>query len=425
MDQQAKRFLRITLITFVTLLALVVAFNAVVDPYLMVGTPRMSGINAHRTKGVMDMPLLKAYEVFRVRPHTLILGSSRVGFGLDPTSLSWPTADRPVYDLGLLGGDPETAYRYLQNVNETNRLTAVVLGLEFSMFVSSRNAILAQETEAHLSTTRDGRQRSGKTWIYFRDFLDTNFSLSTLLASMSTVYSNISDDSTDIVAGGWNAPEYDQFIARSGVYPFFSEIDLNYFHWYAHRHWRQDSLLSVKAIIEYCQAHGIRLIVVLHPSYVDELEMLDLLGLSGEVEDWKRALVRVTTPYRAAGNHAPLELWDFCEYDSYTTEPAPRGKQSLQWFVDAIHYRPALGEKILQRIFGSGETNFGIALTANNVESHLADIRERRQVYRETRSQDATRVRNVYDAALKWEAREEWPDRTQLAASPATQTPGP
>ena len=49
----------------------------------------------------------------------------------------------------------------------------------------------------------------------------------------------------------------------------------------------------------------------------------------------------------------------------------------MRWYWEPGHYKSALGEHILERIV-HGRTHFGRVLTAANIESVLAEIREER-----------------------------------------------
>lgn len=403
MESKARTFLWTVLLAFVALATVVAVFNRIVDPYLVVGTPRIVGFNAHKSTAVDNMALIKAYDVFRTQPRALILGSSRVGSGLDPENPAWPQVDRPVYDLGLPWGDPHAAYRYLQNATASHAVSLVVLGLEFQSFMIPANPELEQETEAHLMLTRTGARRADERQVRIKDFLLTTFSFSTLSDSLTTLLGNLKGNSTDVVRGSWNPVDYQQYIARAGSYTVFSEVDLYYFSWYSRKWLNTDAMQDVTSIVEWCHEHDIRLILLINPSHADELEMLDLVGAWGLLENWKRKLLALTRRYRTPADHSKIELWDFCEYDTYSTEPLRRDNHRLTWFLDNSHYNKSLGNKIVARIFGGEKEDFGSLLTPENIESRLREIRERRRQYRKAQPEEAARVRNIYETSVRWQ----------------------
>src|SRR4030088_1979445 len=106
MDNQARHFLRTWLLACMVLAALVVVFDTAMNPYLLFGAPRIAGFNARKPAVDTRERLMKAYDVLRAGPNTLLLGSSRVDLGLDAQDPAWPVQDRPVYNLGIVNGGP-------------------------------------------------------------------------------------------------------------------------------------------------------------------------------------------------------------------------------------------------------------------------------------------------------------------------------
>ena len=54
-------------------------------------------------------------------------------------------------------------------------------------------------------------------------------------------------------------------------------------------------------------------------------------------------------------------------YNSFTTEsvPAPGDKHTqVTWYWEPGHFRPSLGDAIIARIYGRGDTGFGSLLTS-------------------------------------------------------------
>jgi hypothetical protein len=108
----------------------------------------------------------------------------------------------------------------------------------------------------------------------------------------------------------------------------------------------------------------------------------------------ERELVAVITP-SANGGQTTAVLWDFSSYDSYSTEQVLRGGLLLHWFLDAGHYRRALGDEVIRRIFGRGDPGFGVQLTSLTIEAHLASIRQQQSHYRETRPDELRRLEQL------------------------------
>src|SRR4051812_36292154 len=73
-----RRFCVTWFLAVVLLIALVGGFNAFVDPYHVIGSPRLTGLNAAKPEAIWHTQLAKDYLIGRSRPAGLLLGSSKV-----------------------------------------------------------------------------------------------------------------------------------------------------------------------------------------------------------------------------------------------------------------------------------------------------------------------------------------------------------
>jgi len=131
----------------------------------------------------------------------------------------------------------------------------------------------------------------------------------------------------------------------------------------------------------------------------DMLEMIDLMGYWPTFEGWKRELLSVVSAYEQAGGRAAL--WDFSDYDTYSTDIPRQDGRVLPWFWESWHYRKALGDRVVGRIVGHSELPFGVLLLTDRLERHLAQIRERQREYRSSDPADVARLKAVHDAARR------------------------
>jgi hypothetical protein len=397
MSRQSQGFLRTWLLVGIVITLVVGVFDAIMDPYLVIGASRINGFNARKPAVDTYERLIKAYDVLRAAPNTLILGGSRVDMGLDAQDSAWPAQVQPVYNLGLASGSPYVSYRYLQHVMSRRHIPLVVLGLEFEYFLglAELGSPVEPEFELHLAVTRAGSPNGGQRWQHIRDLFQATLSLDALTDSAATLAANFNGESSDVVAGNWNTDLSD--IALLGPYPVIVEEDLGLIR----IPWEKERIplvmADVRAILDLCESHGTSVILFINPSYADDLEILDLRGYWQAFEDWKRELVTLTSKYVSVDGRSRIRLWDFTGYDPYSTESMPLNRHLLHWFIDDAHYTRALGDVIVRRFFGPGDPRFGVLLSAENVDQHLAEIREQQRQYRQHRPADARRVRDLYD----------------------------
>ncbi len=94
-------------------------------------------------------------------------------------------------------------------------------------------------------------------------------------------------------------------------------------------------------------------------------------------------------------------LWDFSGYNSISTEVVPvLGDTTtiMHWYFDSSHYTPAAGDLVFDRIFNykspdrTVPDDFGVLLTNQNIEFHLANIRSDREHYRQSHPDDINEI---------------------------------
>ena len=396
MSKDLRHFVRVWLTVSVLFVAIAFVFDALIDPYLVLDTPRIPYINARKPSVASEEKLMKAYDVTRERPNTLLLGSSSVDLGLDARSSAWPTTDRPVYNLGLGDGSPYVAYRFLQHVMSNHPPSLVVMGLELEYFLAaSGNRRLESETELRLNIASDGTPNRNRPWRRVHDIAEATLSLDALTDSADTLIANILGRPSDLVAGNLVSTEPLRFV---NSLPLVATTDLADSKRYRSRPIDPLVMQDLLGIISLCEEHGTKLILFISPSRADELEILDLAGLWREFEDWKRNLVQLTATYGRAAAGQEIPLWDFSGYDMYSAEPLPDEGVFLRWFEDSWHYRYVLGDLIIRRVLGVDRGSWGVQLTPQNIEAHLEDIRQQQRLYRSHQPEDARRVRDFYES---------------------------
>lgn len=399
---EPKHFLRNCVLVIITVSSMLILFNILMDPYLIFGVRRVIGFNARKPAVENQLFLMKAYDVLRVYPSTLILGSSSVGIGINSESPVWPDEMRPVYNLGVPDGRPLESYRFLQHAMIRHHPKMIVLGLGFRDFVPL-SVTTRPEYDSRLLVTQEGTRNTtlGRQHVY--DLLRATLSFDTSVDGVDALLGNLVGDSSDIDQGGWDFRPFRHRTFQVGSYPLIVLNDIGSSSLYADAKVDMSALRQVRAILDICREQQIKAIVVLDPSYVDELEIFDLAGKWPALEEWKRELTALAADYANRGTG--VELWDFYGYDVYSTEPLPEGRGALRWFFNPAHYTHALGDIVLRRMFTGAESSFGVRLLPENIESHLQDVRDAQALYRESQHKDAQRIREIYGQATALHSR--------------------
>ena len=114
-------------------LILLAAFVIAVDPYYVFGSPEWRGINAEKPHYERRVLLAKPYQVRRIGPAAVVLGSSRVEAGIDPRHKGW--VGGRVFNFGIPAQNSYgmmLAYFHAQSAGRP--LQQVVVGLDFYAF---------------------------------------------------------------------------------------------------------------------------------------------------------------------------------------------------------------------------------------------------------------------------------------------------
>lgn len=401
----AGQYLRIFLVTAASVFLGVSATNLAVDPYRFFRVSSWQGFNRVKPYASHEERLGKAYLAEWIRAKGLILGNSRAEVGLDPAHPAWPV--KPVLNLAVAGTALAQSAAYLRHASEFEKPDLVILGVDFMDFriatgerlpatEEPASALRATAGDYDLAIYPDGQENHSYTWNKWKNrFLKTG-SLDAFWHSLGTVFYQNYPYAEDLTELGFNPlRDYQAIVRREGYHATFRQKDIANSRIYGQG--AKEVFLSgrrsspvfdrFRDIVQFCDARGIRLVVVIYPYHAHLLEIFRSADLWPKFEDWKRQLLAIV---ESAGGETAT-LWDFSGYTRFSTESVPGEREKnrvVQWYWEAGHFKKELGDLILTRIFGAdsagaSETrDFGRRLTSENIEDHLADMRRAQARYR-------------------------------------------
>ena len=417
----ASRYCWIAALIAALLLAAIVSVNLVVDPFGMYRMIELKGVNDHKPAVYHRVRLVKAYEVRRLRPRGIVLGTSRSHLGLRPSHEGWDPAARPVYNLAFDGATTQEMYYYLLHAHAVQPLRQVVLGLD-TYHPTLAPATTRPDFDAHLLDSHGPLA----TPSVIRADLKVLTSLDTLYASVTTLRSQGGGQPEWFASDGQRLG--DVFFRRPGELfeelgprAYFEDTDRLEVGFKLEgqrsataresRHPAQGpaaasatSLDYIGQIVAFCRAEGIDLRIFIAPEHAHQLEITDAIGEWATVEHAKRALVQLLTEDAARHPNAPpIPLWDFSGYSSVTTEalPAPGSHAEMAFYWDSSHFKDIVGDFVLDRLFGPSDTrrpvppDFGVRLTPATIDAALAQLRADQLAYRRTHPEDAMWIRSL------------------------------
>ena len=264
--------------------------------------------------------------------------------------------------------------------------------MDFEYFLTIAEASHPEnpEFEARFAVTRNGAANPDQSKEHIRDLRNAIFSLDGMTDSAITLAANFGAMSI--------SPAIERGPSK-GSYPIVALVDIMTIKSWRNKEINQFAMADMQAILDLCESRGTDVILMINPTHVDQLELLDLMGYWQKFEDWKRRLTELAAKYPRMNGGSGIPLWDFTGYDSYSTEAVLPARHIMHWFWDPRHYTKALGNIVIRRIFDRGDEEFGALVSAENIESHLIAIREQQRRYRESHQADVQRVRNLYDLA--------------------------
>ena len=260
------------------------------------------------------------------------------------------------YNLGIDGSNTYEILRYLEHTytNQPN-LKKVIMGVDHYMF---NDFYQLQDSFVE--------KRLNKTHIIGTDLLNALFSQDAIIASKNTIKENLTEtnNTKGLTYGHDGFLPYPHHNPKDGKTPWrFNTIINQYFGFHPRYKLSDDRFNDLQKIVEFCRQRNIELIIFISPAHATQWETVRVTGRWDSYEEWKRKMVAITP------------VWDFSGYNSITTQPI---KPVMNNYVDNSHYSPPIGAFVLNRVLSHNveqvPKDFGVLMTPDNIEQHLANI---------------------------------------------------
>ncbi len=352
----------------------------VVDPYQM----HSSAEHARAHPGSpMDQYSAwgKTYAIWKLRPSTVYLGSSRVEIGLPVKHAAF--GDAVVFNAGLSGGTLDDSEAMARHALAVAPVDTVVLGLDFWAFKSAGGNPDFDRTLV-ASDVPYGLQRFA---------LDATKSLSSdvVTESFQTLTGRNDRICKAAVANfGQRDPACTaDVIARGGGTRRTFERDVSGYRaspWEANAGNAGQAMPLFEDLLDRLCTRSVRTRLFIQPMHALNLQAYHQRGGGPDIDDWKIRVTDATARRHARG--CDVRLFDFSGYNSITTDPVPHvsGRETLQHYWEGSHYREEVGRLMLDRMFDvrveDVPPDFGRELTPATIGTVLDLIRmeERRYV---------------------------------------------
>lgn len=359
-------------------------FNAVVDPYDAFHLWQAVGFNSEKTELLSRGGRVeKSLRLREVPFETVLVGSSRVLVGMDPQSPHLD--DNKTYNAGLGGTNMYELSQVIEYIaRHQPDLEQLIIGLDFSMFNDYRTVNGDYEVSGFAGRT---------AWQLYSYLL---FSQAASLDSLDTLVSNLAGGQDRVRRDGYqDAPPLD--VLEPGSRPAFAAVidqfrddDETFAGLAADGRYDAERLDMLRDALIDASSRSIEIKIFISPIHVLLIETMHRMGIAALYEQWKRDLVDMVEQINVEGRAAvPIQVWDFGDYNSITTEDVPQPGQEarMRWYWEPSHYRREVSELVLARMLDDENArdlpeDFGVLLTPQTIDLHSRRMRAAQAAYR-------------------------------------------
>jgi hypothetical protein len=269
--------------------SVVATVNVIVDPYNLNGWIDKVDFNHEKPSLRRNQRLSKVFEVSRMRPPVIFLGTSRAAHGLDP--LHPALAGKRTYNLAIDGANISEIRILFEHAIALSGANIVIVGLDYGSFDKGglKPGLKPELLDIGNETRRNAR---------LLEAVQKSLSLETLFASYQTIRcQHIPPEFTH--QGQRTSKYYVDFISEFGGVreafegylkevtnkrPTVSKL--------AHEN-IPTSMDEFKAMINQARRQGVTLYLFISPTHAWEQEQIRARGEWNNFKDWKRELVKI------------------------------------------------------------------------------------------------------------------------------------
>ena len=348
-------------------------FTLIVDPYDIAPWISIEGINARRTRAHEDgYRVHVGYRLTDTQNGTITLGSSRVMDGFPRELPDWPGGYE---NLAMAGTSGFELARASALAARNDAIHCVVIGVDLREFSTDSNT---QAT--YWITPMAGGSR-------LASLAKLALSPSGFARALQTVDDNIS---------GGSDTRWEHAYDEDGLAARFEEELAKRYRYYASYEYDPERLRFLFRGIDALLATGKQVVVFIHPVHAWYEEARQRAG-AGPAEIALRRDIAAELDRRgilpaadqACFDGPALQAWDFGGFSdvAQTAPPAASGLAPNPWYYVPSHYRPALGQAILDRISDAPGANpagadFGQRLSSDTLEADLEAFQQGRARWR-------------------------------------------
>ena len=337
-----RKFSKIWLMCTIVSFTFFCALAYIIDPVEFFGTKKLNGINHYKVKEINYLYTCKPYQVLRMSPEVVFIGTSRIYVGWKPSLAG--NNDMSVYNLGCDSLSLKNTEYLLDMVYNNSKPKYVFLGLDFFQFDGN-----------HYYKTREGFSREKAEVLSSKNSVKYNFALlkdvigtnSTIIDTFKSSYKN--ENEKVLFIQGW-ARYRGEFkgTSKKGFYGDLNEYKKLYKNW----SYDKEAIKCVERIVNKAKMNNIKLYVFFNPLSQDLRSMIYSLNLNNNMDKIKKEITKINGV-----------VYDFNFSNEITNNRSN--------YVDASHYNANVGELMKKTILANESNDMCLILTTSNVDKLL------------------------------------------------------
>lgn len=368
-----KKFLKIVFGLCFFISFAIVSINYIVNPY---GVYRTIDFFPNKPEQDKNIRLVKATKISKIKPVSIVLGTSRTEFGYDPNHKYFI---KPSYNLGLSAASLYEIKKYLEHTIAQGNLKKVLLVVDWISF-NNEKMIKSEDFESYFE--EDNIYKQLFSIDLFKSSLNTIRKQKTKNSYLENGQKDFYLNQEKINKGGGHLQvmkEKEKVYYTKERYKYNSNI---------YQDTRKYSFDDFKNILELCYKNDIVLDIVMGPSHVRQWEAFDYYQNIETWYEWKKDIVLFVEKIAKDNNKGPFRIMDFSVYHEFTTEIIPtNSKEKMKYYWESSHYKNELGRVVLDRLADiSDNKDFGIELNSQNINEHIQNLRNSRNKFIDTKA---------------------------------------
>jgi len=335
------KWIKIFLYSLTFVMSFMMIFNYIVNPLNFFKPNPNATFNRYKRNIFSDRMTL-FYELNYVKPKTLMVGSSRIGYFKDDAIEKY--VQKPIFNLSIAGSNVYEQSEYIKYAIKNIDIKEVVWSLDFYGFNPDK-----------IPYNGFSKERLTKN-IYLDDYFTALMSYRTFERSIKTLKDNKKINTSNfsyLVEKNQYSELQGQTFTKEEILKHVKITLDEYEHvdnFLKSKNFKnpkslQKSLSIVKKIVTLCKEKNIKLTIYTSPVYVAHLDLINHMGLTDTFKTWKKELAKIT------------HYTDFCYRNDITT--------NIMNFRDSSHTISDTGKLIFKKIYDANHTNpnldFGIS----------------------------------------------------------------